>query len=118
MRKVIRAKIPKALSVGEETLALQLNAEGIKFHREWKFHPERKWRFDFALPVPATSLAVEVEGGAYTKSRHTTGKGFTDDCVKYSEAAALGWRVLRFTTEHVASGYAIDCIKRAIVGWR
>lgn len=111
MRKKIIAKIPRALSRGEEVFVQHLHIEKIKFIREFKFHPERKWRFDFILQ---NDIAVEIEGGVYMKSRHTTGKGFTQDCEKYSEAAALGWRVLRFTTEQVMSGYAIHCTKRAM----
>ncbi len=61
-------------------------------------------------------LAVEVEGGVWgAKSRHTTGAGFTADCVKYNEAALLGWTVLRVTAEHIYDGRAIDWIRRAIV---
>lgn len=114
MRKKIIAKLPKALSEGEETLARDMNASEIKFSREVRFHPSRKWKFDFV--IDRTDIAVEVEGGIYQRGRHTTGKGFTEDCVKYSEAGAIGWRVLRFTTEQVVKGYAIDCIKRAIAG--
>ena len=33
---------------------------------------------------------------------------------KYNAAALLGWRVLRFTTDMVSSGIAIDTVKEAI----
>lgn len=97
------------MSIGEETLALQLKAYNIPFEREYRFHPTRRWRFDFVVK----GYAVEIEGGVYRKSRHTTGKGYTADCEKYNEAALMGWRVLRFTTEMVKSGEAIDAILRA-----
>ena len=70
--------------------------------REHKFHPTRKWRFDFAWPD--LKLALEVEGGLYGKSRHTSLSGYSADCEKYSHAALLGWRVLRCTTLHIKSG--------------
>lgn len=63
--------------------------------REHRFHPKRKWPFDFAwLDL---MVAVEIEGGHW-HGRHTRGKGFVDDCEKYNAATALGWRVLRFTS--------------------
>jgi len=69
------------------------------FVQEYRFHPTRRWRFDFAFPKQ--KVAVEVEGGAYTRGRHTRGSGFTADCEKYSHAAAMGWKVLRFTGEQI-----------------
>lgn len=77
-----------------------------------RFHPRRRWKFDFAWP--ALMLAVEVEGGVWHGGRHTTGKGFTEDCVKYNEAALLGWTVLRVTGDQVGDGTAIDWIRRAM----
>jgi very-short-patch-repair endonuclease len=36
------------------------------------------------------------------------------DCTKYNSAVLRGWRVLRFTTEQVVSGYAIDTVLQAL----
>ena len=83
--------------------------------RELHFHPERRWRFDFAFPDK--KIAVEIEGGVTNgphKSRHTTVTGFEGDCEKYNEAAILGWRVLRFTTKMVTKGHAIVVAARAL----
>lgn len=66
---------------------------------EYRFHPERKWRFDFALPC--RRLAIEIEGGVWIRGRHTRGKGFLGDCVKYSTAAVLGWRVIRLAPQQL-----------------
>jgi len=99
----------------EEQLANLLQADGFPApRREYRFHPTRKWRFDFAFPE--YSLAVEVEGGVYTKGRHTRGAGFTRDAEKYNEAALLGWRVIRVTPEHIRKGQAVAWIKRAMEG--
>src|ERR1017187_9921991 len=107
-----RAGKMKKISVPEEMFALHCRADGLNPHREYKFHPTRRWRFDFAfLDV---LVATEVEGGVWTGGRHGTGVGFTSDCEKYAEAALLGWRVLRFTPEQVKSGYAIECTKKLI----
>ena len=102
-------------SVGENLFELMLKAKKISgYEKEYKFHPTRKWRFDFAWPL--LGLAVEVEGGVWIGGggRHQRGKGFIEDCTKYNEAVILGWRVIRVTTEMVKSGEAIKYIKRAI----
>lgn len=98
-------------SLGEETLALHLKAMKIPFEREFRFHPVRMWRFDFLIG----NIACEVEGATYSNGRHNRGSGFTEDCIKYNEAAIMGFKVLRFTTDMVTSGEAIDTIKRALV---
>ena len=69
--------------------------DGSEPERELRFHPVRRWRFDFAFPD--AKVAVETEGGIWIRGRHSRGKGFENDCFKYSAAAALGWAVLRFT---------------------
>lgn len=73
--------------------------------REYRFKPERKWRFDFAWPT--AKIAVEIEGGTRHRSRHTSGAGFQADCEKYNEAAFHGWLVLRLTTEMVSEPYLL-----------
>jgi very-short-patch-repair endonuclease len=103
-------KKAKKLSVGEETLALHLLSEKIAFQREFRFHPTRKWRFDFALD---NSMAVEVEGGTWVNGGHSRGSIYEENCRKYNAAASLGWKVLRFTTGMVKSGEAIKTIKQA-----
>ena len=72
--------------------------------REFRFHPKRRWKFDFCWPE--AMVAVEVEGGIWSGGRHTSGKGFQNDCEKYAEALLLGWRVLRVTGDQVKSGKA------------
>ena len=62
---------------------------------EHRFHPVRLWRFDLAWPD--SRVAVECEGGVYTRGRHTRGKGFEADCEKYNAATARGWKVFRCT---------------------
>lgn len=79
---------------------------GPELTAEFKFHPKRKWRFDFAylrknFPTMFPMVAIELEGGIWRKSRHTTGSGFSADAVKYFEAQLLGWRVYRLTSEMI-----------------
>ena len=80
--------------------------------REYRFDPVRRWRLDFAWP--AFSLALEVEGGAWIRGRHTRGKGFLNDIEKYNELAILGWRLLRCTPQDVEAGRHITLVRRAL----
>ena len=75
------------------------------------YEPGRNWRLDFAWPD--RFLAVEVEGGTYAGGRHTRGKGYEEDCEKYSEAALQGWCVLRFTGAMLDDGRALELLERA-----
>lgn len=79
---------------------------------QYRFAPPRRWTFDFCWP--AWKLALEVEGGIWTKGRHTRGKGYERDCEKYNEAALAGFRLLRVTTGMVADGRALRVVERAI----
>lgn len=58
---------------------------------EYRFHGDRKWRFDYAFPVQR--VAIEVHGGVYRQGHHTRGKGFLDDREKMAEAQVAGWKV-------------------------
>lgn len=95
----------------EAAMAFQLRAVGIDMEREVEFHPERKWRFDFA--DKENKIAVEVEGGVYARGRHTRGSGFVKDCKKYNEAELLGWTVLRIPGPWVETGEGIAFVERA-----
>jgi len=82
----------------EQTFLFYVNAIGLPEPvREWRFHPVRRWRFDFAWPHPDVMVAVECEGGIWSRGRHVRGRGFEADCQKYNAAAVLGWKVLRVT---------------------
>lgn len=63
---------------------------GADLVREHRFHPTRKWRFDFAFP--SVKLAIEIDG----RGKHQTISGVRADCEKANEAIRLGWRVMRF----------------------
>lgn len=105
-------RIPKALSEGEEGLARDLACYKILVVREYQFDKARKWRADFA--IPSKMLLIEVEGGTWKIGRHNRAAGFEADCVKINTAVLRGFKVLRFTTSQVITGYAIDTIREAI----
>lgn len=94
------------MSNGELYFDLDCKNKMLKPELQYRFHPVRKWKFDFAFP--AIKLAVEIEGGTWINGRHSRGSGFTKDCEKYNAAVKLGWRVLRYTTAMVENGAAIN----------
>lgn len=82
--------------------------------KEYKFHPVRKWRFDYA--ILEHKIALEVEGGVWTGGRHTSPKGFLGDIEKYNTATLMGWRVFRVTPEELYRTATLNLIKTAISG--
>lgn len=102
------------MSALSEKFAMQLRGCAISFVAEYKFHPTRKWRFDFAFPEK--KLAVEIDGGTWIGGRHTTGAGFEKDCEKKNEAVKLGWRILTFTGKHLRNGEAIQILEDCLNG--
>ena len=93
-------------SKGEAAFTLHCKAEKLTPEREYKFHPERRWRFDFCFP--AQMIAVEIEGGIWSGGAHTRGAHFESDAEKYNSATKLGWRVMRYSTNQVERGDAIN----------
>ena len=66
---------------------------------EYRFCPERKWRFDYAYVEQ--KIAIEQEGGIWNNGAHVRGKHFLSDMQKYNMAAKMGWRVLRYTPDQM-----------------
>lgn len=97
----------------EDDLAHQMKLAGFPIpEREWRFHPTRRWRFDFAWP--GDKVAAEVEGGIFVRGRHARGVGILGDIEKYNNATLLGWRVIRVAKEHIKSGEALRWIEAAL----
>jgi len=84
------------------------------WYEEFQFHPNRKFRFDFAYPP--SKIAVEIDGGIHMdKGGHNTGTAILRDRRKDQEALLLGWRVYRVVPEMIKSGEAIETIKKLII---
>jgi very-short-patch-repair endonuclease len=71
---------------------------------EFRFHPTRMWRVDFAWP--SLRVAVEIEGAIWTGGRHTRGAGVLGDMDKYNSLSVMGWKLLRFDGGAVRKGRA------------
>lgn len=83
--------------------------------KEVRFHPSRKWRFDYGWT--AQKVAVEIEGGIWTPGggRHNRGKGMLGDIEKYNAGTAMGWRIFRTTpqTLHLLRPLLQDALKES-----
>lgn len=94
-----------------QVIQRELNVEVVK---EFAFHPNRRWRFDYA--IPEHRIALEVEGGVYTQGRHIRPKGFLGDMEKYNSAAVMGWKVLRCTPRGLITMSTVEMIRQAMEG--
>ncbi len=83
----------------ERFLFLWKLANGPPLEREYRFHPKRRWRADFAHL--AARCLIEVEGGIWVNGRHNRAAGFNADLEKYLEASLAGWRVFRFGPDQI-----------------
>ena len=106
-----RSNSPKLTDVFSTICKTDLRVECVK---EYKFHPVRKWRFDYA--IPEHKIALEVEGGVWTGGRHTSSVGFMKDMEKYNTATLMGWRVFRTTPDELYRLKTLNLLKTAISG--
>ncbi len=113
------AQQPRQLVKGREVDAM-LFMEACRLHGlptpipEFAFSAARRWRFDWVWI--GQEVALEIEGGVWTKGRHTRGKGFLKDMEKYNEATLAGWKLLRCTPADVKDGSVFELLKRALNG--
>jgi len=118
------------MSVLNEKVARDLKALGLMegCEREYKFHPTRRWKADFAWDgllieykpgsFRGIKLMLEVNGGTYMqgKSRgaHSRGARQRDDYEKWSEASLMGWTVLLVDSKDVREGVHVERVLRAL----
>lgn len=99
----------------EDALLFQLRALKVPEPvREYRFHPVRRWRFDFSWLDE--KLAVEVDGGTWNNGGHNRGKQIESDCEKQNTAVEAGWKLLRVTGDMVHDGRAAALIERLFNG--
>lgn len=111
MVKARKTKIPPQLTDAFTCIVKSdLRVACVKEHR---FHPTRMWRFDYA--IPACKIALEVEGGVWTRGRHTRPRGFLGDIEKYNAATLMGWRVFRTTPDDLYTQRTLLMLKQAIL---
>lgn len=106
----------------ESELAGHLSVMGLRPETQYRFHPERRWRLDFAFPDEL--VAVELDGGIFAAEnggeigKHARGAGRCKDMEKRNAAAEVGWLVLTYGPPHVRSGEAALQIERVLLARR
>ena len=77
--------------------------------REVRFSRRRRFRADFDWPD--RKLAIEIEGGVYTRQAHGSIRGVLRDIEKSREYVLQGWRCLRFTPAEIEDGTALAVLE-------
>ena len=103
---VRQKRLPSYLEAALEDM---LTKAGLTFEREFRFDPDRRWRFDFAWP--SEKVAVELNGGVWNGGGHIRPGGYEKDIEKYRAATLQGWRVLVYTAKQFGP-HVIEDIER------
>lgn len=85
---------------------------GVSLIPEFKFHPVRKWRFDFA--IPDLKIAIEIDGGLFIYGRHNHAISMIKDYEKFNAAAESGWVILKFIPSQLKENATLDIIQRTV----
>ena len=103
----LRSKpLPKAKEKyleAEETLFQELEKNLIGYERKFQFEPNKNWRFDFH--IVKLRLLIEIVGSPWSVGRG--GKKIANAFCKYDFAEEMGYRHIRFESDHIESGYVI-----------
>ena len=76
--------------------------------KEYKFATNRRFRFDYYHP---TGVAIELEGGVWSRGRHTRPTGFLNDMEKYNLAASMGILVFRVPSHDISTKWLTPIIQ-------
>lgn len=85
----------------EKFYDLWLLLGGPELKREFRFHEKRRWRLDFCHESSKT--AIEIDGGIWVKSGHSSGTGISRDIEKSNELEYMGYRLFRFTGDMITT---------------
>lgn len=105
---------------GKVNIAKFFQLHGLpEVQTEYRFHPVRRWRFDYAWP--GHKVALEIEGGIFPMrgrkgGAHGSVTGILRDIAKYNSAVMFGWRVVRVLPRHELSDETIEMLKVLING--
>ena len=106
-----RAELRKQKQMPKEKTELDQFLRQRAWETEHRFHPTRRWRFDYA--APAIKVAVEYDG-LYGGGAHTSVKMVAKDSEKLNQAAILGWLVIRVNAASLRDGSGYLDIERAV----
>jgi hypothetical protein len=63
------------------------------------------------MVYPDHRIAIEIQGGIWVKSHHTSGKGIQRDCEKLNLCVLAGYHPLLITSDMIDDLRAVDRIK-------
>lgn len=97
-----------------EIVIAYFGQSGIAYvpYLEHKFHPTRKWRFDFAWP--RQKVFIEVQGGIWIAGGHSRGAAMKKDWEKWNAATVLGWRGLWCEPKDLCTQAMVELIKKTL----
>jgi hypothetical protein len=81
---------------------------GGELKREHKFAEGRRFRFDY---YHSSGVSIELEGGVWSRGRHTRPTGFLNDMEKYNLAASMGILVFRVPSHDISTKWLSPIIK-------
>ena len=68
---------------------------------EYRFHPTRKFRLDFAHLD--SKVGIEIQGGIWNGGRHGRGYGIAQDNEKSNEAIFHGWVIIKLAGNQITT---------------
>ncbi len=100
-----------------DAFLLLLKAHGLPLPQtEFRFHPKRLWRADYAWPD--RMLLIERHGGLFMTGRagmaHAMPTSIRRDWEKANAAQLLGYVILQFESKSLDSGAALETIKQVL----
>ena len=84
---------------------------GWELKKEHKFAEGRRFRFDYYVDFLTSGIAIELEGGVWSRGRHTRPTGFLNDMEKYNLAASMGILVFRVPSHDISTKWLSPIIK-------
>lgn len=100
-----------SLQAAFETLYRQLGGVG-EWEHNYRFMPGRKLELDYAMPP--LRIGVEVNGGQWMKSGHSSGRGLHRDADKQNLAILYGWVVFWLTTDMLSPNANPEHVARIV----
>lgn len=112
------SELEKLLPIGsmlEDELFWQIKVANLPLpERHVKLIPGRQFEHDFVWRKQ--KIAVEVQGGIWIQSGHSTGQGILRDCEKLNLVVLQGYKPLLVTKQMIADGRALNYIEELLKG--
>lgn len=97
----------------EGALVVELQRAGLAgYVRNHRFDPRRRLELDFAWV--SAKVAVEVQGGIYSRGAHVRPAGYKRDAEKARRAQLMGWMVFPCTAEDVRTRAIVADVETAL----